>query len=65
MVDSSMPMDRYEMKVRSLANQTLASTLTGVGFFSEIVSYLFAAPTAVLPSSGEGFWKADPSPSKS
>lgn len=33
-VESSTPMDRYEMNVRSFANQTFASTLTGVGTFS-------------------------------
>jgi hypothetical protein len=33
MVDNKTPMERYEMKVRSLANHTLASTLTGVSTF--------------------------------
>ena len=34
MVESSIPMERYEMNVRSFANQTFASTLTGVWIFS-------------------------------
>lgn len=38
MVDSKSPMERYEMYVLSLANHTLASTLTGVAIFSSIVS---------------------------
>ena len=33
-VDNRRPIERYEMKVRSFANQTLASTLTGVAIFS-------------------------------
>ena len=33
-VESNRPMERYDIKVLSLANQTLASTLTGVGIFS-------------------------------
>lgn len=36
-VDSRRPMERYEMNVRSLANQTLDSTFTGVAFFSVVV----------------------------
>jgi hypothetical protein len=39
MVESRSPMDRYEMKVRSFANHTLASTLTGVRTFSASQKY--------------------------
>jgi hypothetical protein len=33
-VDMRIDVERYEIQVRSLANQTLASTLTGVATFS-------------------------------
>lgn len=39
MVERRRPIDRYETKVLSFANHTLASTLTGVGIFSVSISH--------------------------
>jgi len=40
MVDRSRPIERYEIYVRSFANHTFASTLTGVAIFSDMSAIL-------------------------